>query len=143
MEGIRNGYGTKTEEEISKEGLDKLTNIEEKKWMIKLRCFDEEHSNLYGLTLKAFEDLAFQVESQIEPIRPRICSHDEIVQCLKRNASCSIRCRPIMERYIDCIETFRVNIIKEQIECELKEKRKEDQKIVEHFLKNDSPSQYN
>lgn len=43
-----------------------------------------------------------------------------------------------MESYIDCVDTFRINLIKEQIECQLKEQRKEDQDIVERFLKNEN-----
>lgn len=42
-----------------------------------------------------------------------------------------------MEKYIDCVDTFRINIIKEQVECERKEKRKEEQDIVEQFLKSE------
>ncbi|XP_076270216.1 uncharacterized protein LOC143202511 [Rhynchophorus ferrugineus] len=115
--------------------LDLSKDSSEKEWMMKLKCLDDAHSNTYGLTINCFEELIKQVESQIEPIRPLVCSSDEVIQCLKKNPCCGIKCRPVMEKYIDCIETYRINIIKEQIENELKEKRKEDQDIVEEFLK--------
>ncbi|ENN76289.1 hypothetical protein YQE_07252, partial [Dendroctonus ponderosae] len=112
-------------------------NLSEKEWMMKLKCLDDAHSNTYGLTVQAFYKLIDKVESQIEPVRPGICDPDKIIECLKKNSCCTIRCRSEMEKYIDCVDTFRINIIKEQVECERKEKRKEEQEIVEQFLKSE------
>ncbi|KAL1491271.1 hypothetical protein ABEB36_011891 [Hypothenemus hampei] len=113
-------------------------NLSEKEWMIKLKCLDDAHSNTFGLTIPNFHKLADQVQSQIEQIKIVYCDSNAISQCLQKNSCCSIKCKPEMDQYIDCIDAARIGIIKERIECELKEKRKEEQEIVGNFLNSDS-----
>ncbi|XP_050307101.1 uncharacterized protein LOC126743891 [Anthonomus grandis grandis] len=119
------------------EELNIPVDLTEKEWILKLKCLDDAHSAEYGLTSQAFYKLADEVESKIEPIRPNICNPQDVINCLNKHGCCSIKCKSQMDKYIDCIDTFRINIIKDKIAAEQKELRREEQEIVEQFLKTD------
>ncbi|CAG9768307.1 unnamed protein product [Ceutorhynchus assimilis] len=125
------------EKQASAEVLNIPQNVSENDWIMKLKCLDDAHSNTYGLTVQGFYKLADEVESNIEDVRPNLCSAVDIIQCLKKNKCCSIKCRSHMDRFIDCVDTTRINIIKEQIECDLKEKRKKEAEDAENFLRSE------
>nr|XP_023029255.1 uncharacterized protein LOC111517355 [Leptinotarsa decemlineata] len=89
-------------------------------WMKKLKVMDDVHSNTNGLTLPAVNELLDKVESQVDKIRPQVCSTFLLLLCLKKNENCMIKCKKLIDEFIDCVDKSRIEIVKEKIEAETK-----------------------
>ncbi|XP_060518527.1 uncharacterized protein LOC132697220 [Cylas formicarius] len=130
---------TNENKEVSDTSDDKQSALEspsDGEWMLKLKGLDQTHSNTNGITVEKIYKMIESIYQELEEMRPVICSADEVIYCLKKHPQKMIMCKATMDAYIDCIDTHRINIIKEQIDCKLREKNKEEQNIIEKFLQN-------
>lgn len=65
------------------------------------------------------------------------------MRCLKNEKHCVIKCKKLIDEYIDCIDKTRIDIIKQRIaeeeRCQLLEERdrlaKQQEELTKSFLK--------
>ncbi|KAG5888647.1 hypothetical protein JTB14_021272 [Gonioctena quinquepunctata] len=92
--------------------------IEDDKMMKRMKVMDDVHSNKNGLTIPQVNDLLDTVESQVEKIRPQVCSTYLLLMCLNRNENCMIKCKKLIDEFIDCVDKSRIEIVKEKVVAE-------------------------
>ncbi|KAJ8961182.1 hypothetical protein NQ318_008864 [Aromia moschata] len=103
----------------------KSSKLKDDEWMKKLKCLDDIHSHENGLTQQALECLMCKVEMQLEPVQKVACPTERLLLCLTTQENCAIKCKQLMEEFIDCIDTYRINAIKARVEEEKEAAQKE------------------
>lgn len=104
------------EPRISK--LKKNFPLEEERYFRKLKHMDEQHGKIYGVSFEGFKKIADQLEKKIISNKTVPCAKHRLLKCLHDHEYCMIKCRQELDRFVDCIDAFRVQVIKEKIKKE-------------------------
>lgn len=88
----------------------------EQEHIARLQCIDESHSAAYGLSVEGFERQRSMMMEFLARYRMHSNSRakDLLIECLRDNPNCVMKCFREMEEYMDWIDARRMAILKER-----------------------------
>ncbi|KAL3282292.1 hypothetical protein HHI36_005480 [Cryptolaemus montrouzieri] len=99
--------------------LKKNFPLEEEKYFTRLRALDELHSRNSGVNFESFKKMANSLEATLTSNKTVSCARRRLLNCLRDNEFCMIKCRKELDKFIDCIDGIRLEIVKAKFEKEI------------------------
>ncbi|XP_044750254.1 uncharacterized protein LOC123310702 [Coccinella septempunctata] len=94
--------------------LKKNFPLEEEKYFTTMRAIDDAHSRSSGVNFESFKKMANSLEATLTSNKTVPCAKRRLLNCLRDNEFCMIKCRKELEKFIDCVDALRVEVMKKK-----------------------------
>ncbi|XP_045470619.1 uncharacterized protein LOC123677924 [Harmonia axyridis] len=99
--------------------LKKNFPLEEEEYFTRMKTIDDIHSHNSGVNFENFKKMANSLEATIQSNKSVPCAKRRLLNCLRDNEFCMIKCRKELDKFIDCVDALRLEVMKNKFQTNM------------------------